>query len=62
MHCMHVLYPHMTICVEESIKGEGKKEIGFNHFAKKYFVLSQELKTNKEILIISLVLLLVSQI
>ena len=50
-----------AICMEESIKGEGKKEIVLDHFAKKYFVLSQELKTNEEILVISLVLLLVSQ-
>ena len=44
--------------MEESIKGEGKKEIGFDHFIKKYFVLSQKLNTNKEILIISLVFFL----
>ena len=48
--------------MQESIKGEGEKEIGFDHFIKKYFVLSQELNINKEILIISLVMLLFSQI
>ena len=48
--------------MEESIKGEAKKEIGFDHFIKECFVLSEELNINKEILIISLVMFLVSQI
>ena len=48
--------------MEESIKVEEKKEIGFDRLIKKCFVLSQELKINKEILIISLVMFLVSQI
>ena len=51
-----------VICMEESIKEGGKKEIGLDHFIKKCFVKSEELNINKEILIISLVMFLLSQI
>ena len=63
MRCMHVLYPHMGymhggIYRRGREKGNGVQSF----FIKKCFVLSQELKINKEILIISLVMFLVSQI
>ena len=41
-----------AICMEESIKGEGKKEIGFDHLIKKILCTEKKLNIKKEILIV----------
>ena len=62
MRCMHVLYPHMRYRHGGIYKRGREKGNRVRSLYQEILCTESKLNTNKEILIISLVMLLVSQI